>query len=184
MLGWFPRTRTLQAENTRLRERNRELEARVAELEAAQTALRTENQHLKEQLAAAQKTSRTSSKPPSSDLIKPPAQRRQKGRRRLGGQPGHPPHRRPVFAPEQIDVFQPHRLSHCPVNPAHRLIPVEGRSHTLQQVELVDHPFVITEHVAYGYWCEDCHQYHDAPFPEPVRQAGLFGPRLTSLVCF
>jgi transposase len=184
MFGWFQRARTLQAENTRLRERNRWLQERVAELEAAHTALADENRQLKERLAAARKTSRTSSKPPSSDLVKPPGQRRRKRRRHLGGQKGHAPHRRPAFTPEQISVHQPHRLARCPVDPAHRLIPVEGVYSTLQQVELVDHPFVITEHVAYRYWCEDCHQYHDAPFPEPVRQAGLFGPRLTSLVCY
>ena len=184
MWGWLKRVRTLQAENTRLRERNDWLTKRVAELEAAQTALHTENQQLKEQLAAAQKTSRTSSKPPSSDLVKPPAQGRRKGRRRSGGQKGHPPHLRPVFAPDQVDAYQTHRLTRCPVDPAHRLIPVPGVQNTLQQVELVARPFVITEQVAEGAWCADCHQYHYAPFPESVRQAGLFGPRLTSLVCF
>jgi transposase len=184
MFGWLQRHRQLQAENARLRERNQGLEERVAQLQAMATALRAENQKLKERLAAAQKTSRTSSKPPSSDVVKPPRQRRRKGQRRIGGQKGHAPHLRPAFAPEQIDAHQRHGLAHCPVDPAHRLIPVPGLTNTLQQVELVDHPFVITEHLAQGYWCPDCHRYHYAPFPEPVRQAGLFGPRMTSLVCF
>ena len=53
-----------------------ELERRVAALEA--------------QLAAAKKNSSTSSKPPSSDLVKPPKARKQRGQRKRGAQPGHP----------------------------------------------------------------------------------------------
>ena len=184
MFGWFQRSRQLQAENARLRERNRWLEERVAELEATHTAMSTENQRLKEQLAAAQKHSGNSSKPPSSDLVKPPRRPRGKSRRRRGAQKGHPAQERPAFAPEQIQVRQAYHLSRCPVNPSHRLRKDEGVHQILQQVELVDQPFVITEHMAYECWCEDCHQYHHAEIPEPTRRAGLFGPRLTSLVCY
>ena len=78
-----------------LLERIATLEARVVELEA--------------QLAAAKKNSRNSSKPPSSDIVKPPPSRG-KGKRRIGGQPGHEPHFRTAFIPEQLDevhIFNP-----------------------------------------------------------------------------
>jgi transposase len=54
----------------------------------------------------------------------------------------------------------------------------------IQQVELVEQPFVVTEHAAQAYWCEDCQSIHSAAFPPEVVAGGLCGPRLTSLVCY
>jgi len=44
---------------------------------------------------------------------------------------------------------------------------------TLQQVGLVEKPFVVTEHRAYAYWCDECQAVHYAPFPDEVRAGGL-----------
>jgi transposase len=177
-LGWIKRCRQLEAENRRLRERNAWLESRLAQVQAQNTCL-------VQSLAAAHKNSSTSSKPPSSDIVKPPSQRPQrKSQRRMGAQKGHPKHERPAFAPDQIHQRIPYRLDRCPVNPSHRIVPAEDRRRIIQQVELVKNPFRITEHIAYAIWCEDCHCYHDAPFPKEVVRAGLFGPRLTSLVAY
>src|SRR5437667_202197 len=60
---------------------------------------------LQEQLARARKDSSTSSKPPSSDLVKPgqaPAADGQP-KRQQGGQPGHPRQQRELFPPEQLN---------------------------------------------------------------------------------
>jgi transposase len=180
-MGWFSNSRRAQEQEiTGLRQQNAQLQARVAELEA-------ENAGLIAQLAAARKHSGNSSKPPSSDIVKPPGKRRQaKSKRRIGGQPGHPKHQRPAFAPDQVDQRIPYRLRQCPVNPAHRITPAEGPEHQriLQQVELVDQPFRVIEHTAYSLWCEDCHGYHQAPLPKSIVRAGLFGPRLTSLAVY
>ena len=54
----------------------------------------------------------------------------------------------------------------------------------IQQVELVDQPFVVTEHRAQGCWCEGCQCIHYAAFPPAVLAGGLCGPCLTSLVCY
>jgi transposase len=178
VFGWKKRCTQLQAENRRLRERNAWLERRLAEAEA-------QNTRLVQSLAATKKNSSTSSKPPSSDIVKPPSKRpKHKSKRRIGAQKGHPKHERPAFTPDQIDQRIPYRLAHCPVNPSHRILPAEDRRRTIQQVELVQNPFRITEHIAYGIWCQDCHCYHDAPFPKEVVMGGLFGPRLTSLVAY
>jgi hypothetical protein len=68
------------------------LMARIAELEA--------------EVARLKKNSRTSSKPPSSDIVKPPrpsgGSGKRRGKRRGGGQPGHLRHTRPAFPPEQV----------------------------------------------------------------------------------
>jgi hypothetical protein len=65
-----------------LLDRVAEQDRRIAALEAA--------------LARSRKDSSNSSKPPSSDIVKPPARPRANGgKRRIGGQPGHPRHERP-----------------------------------------------------------------------------------------
>ena len=182
-MGWFSgqrRRREQEQEMARLRDHNAQLQARVAALEA-------ENARLTAQLAAARKHSGNSSQPPSSDLVKPKGHRRnQKSKRRIGGQPGHPRHERPAFAPEQVDQRIAYRLRACPVDPAHRISPAQGLEHqrTIQQVEIVDKPFKVVEHTAYSVWCHDCGCYHQASLPQAIVRAGLFGPRLTSLAVY
>jgi len=61
---------------------------------------------LEKMVAKLLKNSSTSSKPPSSDIVKPPKPKPRKGRRgkrRIGGQPGHEKHERKPFPPEQVD---------------------------------------------------------------------------------
>lgn len=182
-MGWFSRKRRQreqEQEMARLREHNAQLQARVAALEA-------ENARLTAQLAAARKHSGNSSKPPSSDLVKPQGQRpKKKSQRRMGGQPGHPRHERPAFAPDQIDQRIAYRLRACPVDPSHRISPAAGPEHqrTIQQVEVVEKPFKVVEHTAYSVWCHDCGCYHQASLPQAIVRAGLFGPRLTSLAVY
>ncbi len=180
MLTWFGwRKRCLAAEA-----KVAYLEAHLAQQEARIATLEADNARLTQALAAAHKHSGNSSKPPSSDLVKPPAARRQRGKRHRGGQKGHPWNEPLAFQPEQIDDQQDYRLERCPIDPTHRLTPTDHIHQTLYQVELVDHPVRIVAHVAYQAWCEDCHRYHTAPLPTPVIQAGLLGPRFTSLMCY
>ncbi len=80
------------------------LEERVAELEAENAKLR--------------KNSSTSSKPPSSDIVKPPKPKpkgkRKKQRRKIGGQEGHPKHDRQPFALEDLSDVWEYHLDRCP----------------------------------------------------------------------
>jgi transposase len=176
--GWKKRCRQLEAENARWQAHAAQLEARLAEAQA-------KNQQLIQALAAAHKTSRNSSKRPSSDIVKPPPKPLRKGqKRKIGAQPGHPKHEHPAFTPAQIDHHLSYELAHCPVDPSHRLVPLAGQQNMIQQVELVEQPFVVTEHTAQAYWCEDCQSIHYAAFPAAVAAGGLCGPRLTSLVCY
>jgi transposase len=81
----------LQAQNAKLKTENAAMQKRLAELET--------------QLAKLGKNSSTSSKPPSSDIVKssktPKANPNQK--RKKGGQPGHPKHVRPPFESKEVD---------------------------------------------------------------------------------
>lgn len=144
-----------------------ELQQRVAKLEAEVARLR--------------KDSSTSSKPPSSDLVKPPRPAPPAGKkRRIGGQPGHPRHERPLFPPEQIDQIEEYRVPCCPSCKG-PVVVVDQPARVLQQAELVDRPLTITEHRAPACQCQDCGQVHYAPFPGVVEKAGLVGPRLTGM---
>jgi transposase len=61
-------------------------------------------------------TSRTSSRPPSSDPPQPQRPRRPLGKRRRGGQPGHPGHTRALVPVEEVDavvVLKPNQCRGC-----------------------------------------------------------------------
>ena len=164
------RMATLEEENTHLRQENAQL--------------REEKERLKRQLAAARKDSSTSSKPPSSDLVKPPKPPRKDGQKRQrGGQPGHEQHLRCEFPPEAIDHVVPYTLACCP-DCGGTLRPFERPADVLQQVEITATPTLVTEYQGLAYWCRHCHKLHCASLPETVQKAGLFGPRLTALVAF
>jgi transposase len=67
---------------------------------------------------------------------------------------------------------------------SHRLVPLVDEQKIIQQVELMEKPFVVTAHVAQGYWCQGCQGYHYAALPPEVLAGGLCGPRLTSFVSY
>jgi transposase len=139
---------------------------------------------LEAQLAAARKNSGNSSKPPSSDIAKPsqPASSKHRKRKR-GGQPGHPRHERPPFAPEDIDQTWDYSLSVCP-DCGGKLTPSDESPRVVQQVEIVAQPIQVTEHRGLACFCRHCQKTHYAPLPDEVRRAGLIGPRLTAVVAF
>ncbi len=167
----------LEEETARLRQENEELRQENA-------PLREENTRLKQQLAAARKDSSTSSKPPSTDIVKPPKPPRTDGKKRKrGGQPGHEQHLRTPFPAEAIDKIAPYTLDRCP-DCGGTLRPFENPADVQQQVEITTTPTVVTEHRGLAYWCRHCQKLHSAPLPEAVVKGGLFGPRLTALVAF
>jgi len=145
------------------------LYARIAELEA--------------ELARLKKNSTTSSKPPSSDIVKPPrpAPSGGKGRRkrRRGGQPGHPRHTRPPFPPEQVNRTWVYEWETVPAG----WKPLK-RFRIVQQVELMEKPYRVAEHRARLYQNLRTGQVLAATLPPEVRRGGLLGPRLTALVAY
>lgn len=141
---------------------------------------------LEARLAAALKNSGNSSKPPSSDIVKPSRAESAKNgnrKRKRGGQPGHPRHQRPPFAPEDIDQAWDYSLSACP-DCGGKLTTGEKPPQVLQQVDIVARPIQVTEHRGLPGFCAHCQKTHYAPLPDEVRRAGLIGPRLTAVVAF
>lgn len=136
---------------------------------------------LEAEVARLKKNSSNSSKPPSSDIVKPPRPPQSKGSGKIGGQPGHPRHEREDLPPEQVDEFRSYGLEHCP-DCGHQMRPTSQIAQTLQQLELVEFPVQVTEHQAQVVWCPRCRKHHATPLPEALEKAGLLGPRLTALV--
>lgn len=164
-----PNCAKLAAQLAALEKRFAELEKRYAELEA--------------KYAKATKNSSTSSKPPSSDFTAPPRKRRQPGKRRPGGQPGHPRHERRDFSPEEIDRFQQYSYDACP-DCGGSLKASDADPYVIQQIEIIEKPTIVTEHVSLAQWCEHCQKTHHYPFPRALWDAGLAGPRLTALIAY
>lgn len=140
---------------------------------------------LENEVAKLRKNSSNSSKPPSSDIVKPPKPLVPLGggKRRIGGQPGHPRHERVAFPPEQIDRTRVYKLDRCP-DCGGRLKQLNGEPRVIQQVEIVRPPVRIVEHRACSYHCAHCGKTHEAPLPAEVAQCGLIGPNLTAVVAY
>ena len=88
---------------------------RIAELERLLKAALEDNARLKERIAQLEKHSGNSSKPPSSDIVKPKTEKKdKKNKRKKGAQPGHQQHLRTPIAPELIDEIVKLELTNCP----------------------------------------------------------------------
>lgn len=153
----------------------RSQEHRIAELEAKVS-------ELQEQVARLLKNSSTSSKPPSSDIVKPPKPK-SSGSGKTGGQKGHPGFWRNVFKAEEVDEIKEYRLSECPACKAPLSKEHETNPWIHQVSELPEKLTHVTEHRRCGYLCPQCHQQLYAPLPGGI-EGEIFGPRLQSLVVY
>jgi transposase len=162
------------------------LQAQVDALTAAVAQLQVTVAQLQTQLAAARKDSSTSSKPPSSDIVKPPNPQAPAGQdnRHIGGQPGHPKHERSLVPLEQLTA-PPHNYipELCP-DCGHGLCPAGDDVRVIQQIEICVVPVQIEEHRSHPGWCRHCCKVHFAPLPSTVGVGGLVGPRLTTLIAY
>ena len=151
--------------------------AAIAPLMVRIAKLETENKSLKAEIARLKKNSSNSSKPPSSDIVKPPAPGGD-SKRKIGGQPGHVKHERPPFPPDQIDRIVRHdRPPYAALEPLNQWT-------VLQQIELAECPCVITEHRAQRFRDPATGRIVQAAWPREVESAGLVGPRLTALIAY
>ena len=109
---------------------------------------------LEVKVAKLSKNSSNSSKPPSSDDITKPKSNKKdkKGKRRIGGQPGHERHARSLFSEEEVDKFHSYILTACPDCHAEVSI-IDGKPRIIQQVELIEVPVIREEHRSYPVWC-------------------------------
>jgi transposase len=160
-----------------------ELLALVMQLRAENAALKVRLTALETELAKARKNSRNSSKPPSSDIVKPPPAGPVSGHRHIGAQPGHERHERAPFSPKEVDDHKDHKPRACPDCGGSVRCAAEP-SLVVQQVELVAKPYEVVEHRAWDGQCTCCGRKIYAALPPEVEEAGLFGPHLTAHVAW
>jgi transposase len=135
-------------------------------------------------IARLQKDSHNSSKPPSSDIVKPKSRVQQDGgnKRTIGGQKGHKKRERIPFPPGQVDTAREVTLDVCPVCGG-SLEECEQEAAVNQQVDSAPKPFIVTEYHRHGYWCLACQSHPTAPLPEEAR-SGLFSIGLIALAAY
>jgi len=161
--------------NKSLQEENGHLRVKISELE-------NQISNLQEQIAKLQRNSSTSSKPPSSDIVKPP-KAKSSGSGKSGGQKGHPGFWHGLFKTEQIDEIKEYRLSECPSCKIPLGLEHQTRPWIHQVAELPEKLTRITEHRRLGYLCPQCQKQRYAPLPEGIREGDIFGPPAPKLGC-
>jgi len=168
-----------------LEEKVKSLEAQLAQALQTIAHLQQRIAQLEAQLARAHKNSGNSSKPPSSDLTKPPpAGGTPSSPRKIGGQPGHPRQERKLFPPDQVDERQIHGLNQCPDCGSRDLETLCQPAQVVQQVELLSKPFKVTEHVIQACRCRHCQRIQTGALPAAIAATGLVGPRMMGLLLF
>jgi transposase len=158
-------------------ERLKGFEARVGELEKENAALRRENAALKEKLG---KSSRNSSKPPSSDGPQVPSRpKRTPTGRKPGGQPGHERHERALVPIEEVDevvVLKPARCGDC----WEQLTGTDPTPRRHQVAELPEVRPVVTEYQLHTLTCT-CGCVTTADLPKGV-PSGSFGASVVAVI--
>ena len=155
-------------------------------------ALRKENDELRNQLSALAtelanlrerigRSSRYSSKPPSSDGpgFKPPERRKGSGRKR-GGQPGHPGSGPEPLPIERVDVVVEHHPDAC----RHCGTLLQGEDPAPLRHQVIEIPPitpVVIEHRLHRLVCPCCSTSTCATLPMDV-EPSRYGPRLSALV--
>jgi transposase len=147
--------------------------------------LDTKNDELAARIEKLSKNSSNSSKPPSSDIVKPnrAERRRDKKKRAKGGQHSHPKWERQPFGPDEVKPIE-YTLKSCPVCAGPLILQSDETPKIQQQVEIVTPAVEKLEHRGLAYWCARCKCMHYGAIPDEVQKQGLFKPHVASTVCF
>lgn len=154
----------------------------IIEKQAAEIKMLKETiARLEEEIARLKKDSSNSSKPPSSDIVKPLKVVRKLGKKRKrGGQRGHRKFSRQPFEPEEVDEVIEYEFKD---KDAEGLKPLD-EWFIIQQIELPEKMYKVIEHRARKYLDIVTGQIHIAPIPDDIRKAGLLGADVTAAVAF
>ncbi|MBL4844222.1 MAG: IS66 family transposase [Planctomycetes bacterium] len=156
---------------------HRECDARIARLEALVAGQTAELKELKRRLG---QDSSNSDKAPSTDPPgKPPKQKRKRGERKPGGQPGHEGRTRALLPPDEVDEIREHKPLAC----RDCGLKLGGSDLWPQRHQVTEVPPVkptVVEHRLHSLKCP-CGAATRADLPVGVPR-GAFGPRLQALV--
>ncbi len=160
-----------------------EKEALIAILIEKNKTLQALVDELREEIARLKKNSSNSSKPPSSDIVKPPKNKPKGKKRKRGGQKGQA-RRDCKLTIEQADKIIPYYPEKKPCengddnkNKADEISP-----RTVFQYELSEHPTTLTAYVAHAQERSTSNTVHYTKVPDEVSRGGLLGPRITAFL--
>ena len=158
------------------------VQALIDHYEGRLGVLRAENEALRSELAQAQKNSRNSSKPPSTEHphAKPPPPAKPKSQRPRGGQPGHEKHERALIPAEECSAICDHRPKKCR-GCGGQLSGTDSAPLRHQVWELPEIKPLVTEHRRHRLTCACCGTVTCGERPTGLR-LGQAGPRLIAFV--
>lgn len=150
-------------------------------LEEKIQSLQEKIQRLEEKIAQLEKNSSNSSKPPSSDIVKPLKLLRRFGKKHnRGGQHGHTKFSRQPFEPQDVDEVIEYELKD---KDAVGLKPLD-EWFVIQQIELPEKMYRVIEHRARKYLDPVTGKIHIAVIPDEIRKGGLLGADINAAVAF
>jgi transposase len=156
-------------------------EAVITELRQQIEMLLKRIEQLEDEVARLKKDSHNSSKPPSSDIVKPVKILRRFGKRRnRGGQHGHNKFSRQPFESKDVDEVIEYELKG---KDAIGLKPLD-EWFVIQQISLPKKMYMVIEHRARKYADIVTGKIHIAAMPDEVRKGGLFGADINAAVGF
>ena len=151
------------------------------QIEQQQKQVKQQQQRINQLEEQVGKSSRNSSKPPSSDppnVKKPPP--KFQGNRKRGGQPGHKGHGRRLKPPEEVTRFVVSKPSECEACGT-LLLGIDPQPHRHQVWEMPPIEPELIEYQAHALTCLGCGQKNRAPWPAEM-PTGSFGPRVQGLI--
>jgi transposase len=165
-------------------ERIAELEALVAQLREQVDALVARNAALEAQVAQAQRDSRTSSKPPTSDgLARRTKSLRKKSEKKAGGQIGHRGEMLYLVAtPDEIVEHRPARCVHGQTPLAATALVVARERRQVQELPAMR--LRVSEQQALHVCCPVCAQVSVGAFPAAAPSRAQYGPQLRALAVY
>jgi hypothetical protein len=132
-------------------------------------------------IAILKKNSGNSSKPPSSDIVKPKkVTRKFVSKRKRGGQRGHRKFTLKPFKPEEIDETIEYEFK---AKDAKGLEPLD-EWFVIQQIVLPKKMYKVIEHKARKYLDPATGRIYIAPMPDDIRKGGLPGADVTAEAAF
>jgi transposase len=154
----------------------------IAELTKQLETLLERIQQLEEEVTRLKKDSHNSSKPPSSDIVKPKKTvvKVSRRKRKRGGQCGHKKFTRQPFEPEQIDEVFEYEFTDKDTK---GLTPLD-EWYIVQQIELPDKMYKVIEHRARKYIDPATGRIHITSLPDEIQRGGLLGADMTAFVSF
>jgi len=165
----------------KLIEENKLLKERVKLLEEQNRLMNKYITKLEEKIARLEKNSSNSSKPPSSDIVKPTKVIRKLVRKRKqGGQRGHRKFTRQPFEPQQVDEIIEYEFK-C--KDAQGLEPLD-EWFVVHQIVLPEKMYKVIEHRARKYLDPVTGKRYIAAIPDEIRKGGLLGADVTAFAAF